>query len=73
MISDMTILKDKEETEESIVSVNRQLTRLQEEKARSKRHIVSLEAELTEKQRLLLEALERIAGKEIEVKFDVVV
>ena len=73
MISNMTILKDKEETEESIVSVNRQLTRLQEGKARSKRHIVSLEAELTEKQRLLLEALERIAGKEIEVKFDAVV
>ena len=72
-ISDMTILKDKEETEESIVSVNRQLTRLQEGKARSKRHIVSLEAELTEKQQLLLEALERIAGKEIEVKFDAIV
>jgi hypothetical protein len=72
-ISSMTILKDKEETEESIVSVNRQLTRLQEGKARSKRHTVSLEAELTEKKRLLLEALERIARKEIEVKFDAVV
>lgn len=69
-LSDLPILKDKEEIEQSIVSAEGQLTQLQEGIARSKRHIVSLDEELTEKERLLVEALEEIAGKKIDVAFD---
>lgn len=56
------------EVEESIVSANGQLTRLQEGIARAERHVVSLEGELTKKDGFLLETLERIAGTEIEVQ-----
>jgi predicted nucleic acid-binding Zn-ribbon protein len=69
-LSDLTILKDRKETEQSIVSAKAQLTRLQEGIDRTKKHIVSLEEELTEKERFLLEVLEGIAGKKIDVKFD---
>jgi hypothetical protein len=69
-LSDLPILKDKEEIEQSIVSAEGQLTQLQEGIARSKRHIVSWEEELTEKKRLLVAALEGIAGKKIDVTFD---
>ncbi|MHC1623011.1 MAG: zinc ribbon domain-containing protein [Candidatus Methanospirareceae archaeon] len=69
-LSDLPILKDKEEIEQSIVSAEGQLTQLQEGIARSKRHIVSLEEELREKERLLVAALEGIAGKKIDVTFD---
>jgi chromosome segregation ATPase len=69
-LSDLPILKDKEEIEQSIVSAKGQLTQLQEGIARSKRHIVSLDEELTEKERLLVVALEEIAGKKIDVTFD---
>jgi hypothetical protein len=69
-LSDLPILKDKEEIEQSIVSAEGQLTQLQEGIARSKRHIVSREEELTEKKRLLVAALEGIAGKKIDVTFD---
>jgi len=68
-ISDMTLLNDRAEVEESIVSANGQLTRLQEGIARAERPVVSLDEGLTEKDGLLLETLERIAGKEIEVQF----
>ncbi len=67
---DMKILKDKEEIEQSVVSAKGQLTQLQEGITRSKRHIVSLEEELREKEQLLVEALEGIAGKKIDVTFD---
>lgn len=70
MLSDLTILKDRTETERSIISAKGQLTQLQEGIARSRRHIVSLEEELAEKKRLLLEALEGIAGKKIDVQFN---
>ncbi len=50
------------------MSANGQLTRLQEGIARAERHVVSLEGELTKKDGFLLESLERIAGKEIEVQ-----
>jgi hypothetical protein len=69
-LSDLPILKDKEEIEQSIVSAKGQLTQLQEGIARSKRHIVSLDEELTEKEQLLVVALEEIAGKKIDVTFD---
>ncbi|NMX21063.1 hypothetical protein C5S30_01210 [ANME-1 cluster archaeon GoMg4] len=69
-LSNLPILKDKEEIEQSVVSAKGQLTQLQEGIARSKRHIVSLDEELTEKERLLSGTLERIAGKKIEVTFD---
>ncbi len=65
----MTLLNDRAEVEESIVSANGQLTRLQEGIARAERPVVSLDEGLTEKDGLLLETLERIAGKEIEVQF----
>jgi predicted nucleic acid-binding Zn-ribbon protein len=66
LLSGMKILKNKEEIEQSILSANGQLTQLQEGITRVKRHIVSLEEELREKERLLLEALEGIAGKKID-------
>ena len=69
-ISDMTISKEREDIEKSIVYAEGQFTRSQEEKTRLERHITSLEEELAEKKQLLSEALEEIAGKEIEVKFD---
>ena len=70
-LSDMKILKDKEEIEQSVVSAKGQLTQLQEGITRSKRHIVSLEEALREKEQLLVEALEGIAGKKkIDVKFE---
>ena len=42
------------EVEESIVSANGQLTRLQEGIARAERHVVSLEGELTKKEVLFV-------------------
>jgi len=69
-LSDMKILNDKEEITQSIVSTKGQLTQAQEGITRSKRHIVSLEDALGEKERLLVEALEGIAGKKIDVTFD---
>jgi chromosome segregation ATPase len=69
-LSRMTILKDRKEIEDSIVSAEGQRSRLQEEIERTKRHVVSREAELTETEQLLLDTLESLAGKKIEVKFD---
>ena len=68
-LSDMTILTDRAKVEESIVSANEQLTRLQAGIARAERPVVSLEEKLAEKEGFLLETLERIAGTEIEVQF----
>lgn len=70
-LSDLTVLKEREVLEQSIVSANGQLAQLQEAITRSERHVVSLEEELTAKKQLLVEVLERIAGKEIEVEFGV--
>ena len=67
---DMKILKDKEEIKQSVVSAKGQLTQVQEGITRSKRHIVSLEEGQREKERLLEEALEEIAGKKIDVTFE---
>ncbi|MFC1786626.1 hypothetical protein ACFLY8_01145 [Halobacteriota archaeon] len=66
-LSGLTILKDRRETERSIISAKGQLARLQEETARSKKHIDSLEKNLAGEIRLLLKALEDIAGKKIDV------
>ena len=66
---ELTILKDRKEIEQSIVSAKGQLTRLQETIDRAKRHIVSLEGELRGKEQLLLGALEGIADKKIDVEF----
>ncbi|MCW3140763.1 MAG: hypothetical protein N2V72_01075 [Methanophagales archaeon] len=69
-LASMTILKEREELEKSIVSAKGQLSRLQGEVARTKRHVFSLEEELIEKKGLLSEVLEGIAGKKIDVEFD---
>ncbi len=66
-LSGLTILKDRREIERSIISAKGQLARLQEEMTRSKKHIESLEKNLTDEIRLFLNALENIAGKKIDV------
>ncbi|MDD2666077.1 MAG: hypothetical protein PHD13_01020 [Methanocellales archaeon] len=66
-LSGLTILKDRREIERSIISAKGQLARLQEETDRSKKHIDSLEKSLDGEVRLLLKALEDIAGKKIDV------
>ncbi len=68
-LSGLRILKEKEELEHSIVSAQGLLKQLQEGIDRSKGHIVSLEEKLEEKKQRLLEALEGLAGKRIEVTF----
>ncbi|MCD5409564.1 MAG: hypothetical protein LRZ87_02210 [Methanocellales archaeon] len=69
-LSDLTIFKDRREIERSIISAKDQLARLQEGMDRSKKHIVSLEENLAGEVRLLLEALENIAGKKVDVELD---
>ena len=69
-ISNMSILKEKEEVERSIISAKGQLARLQEEIERTKKHVGSLKEELREKEVFLSEVLEEIAGKKIDVEFD---
>ena len=69
-ISNMSILKEKEEVERSIISAKGQLARLQEEIERTRKHVGSLKEELREKEVFLLEVLEEIAGKKINVEFD---
>ncbi|MDD2778109.1 MAG: hypothetical protein PHI16_04355 [Methanocellales archaeon] len=66
-LSGLTILKDRREIERSIISAKGQLARLQEEMTRSKKHIDSLEKNLTCEIGLLLNALESIAGKKIDI------
>jgi predicted nucleic acid-binding Zn-ribbon protein len=66
----MTILGDKTEVEQSLISAQRQLTRIQEGIDRSKRHTVSMEEELVNKKQLLVKSLEELTGKEIEVGYD---
>lgn len=68
-ISGLRILKDRKEIEDSITSTKEQLTRTRERINRSKRNIASLKEEVTEKKQLLIEDLEAIAGKKIEVDF----
>jgi len=70
-LSELTILKDRKQIEQSIGSAKGQLTRLQGEIDRAKRRIVSLEGELGKKGQLLLGALEGIAGKKIDVEFEI--
>jgi hypothetical protein len=66
-LSGLTILKDRREIERSIISAKGQLARLKEDMVRSKKHIDSLEKNLDGEARLLLNALESIAGKKIDV------
>ncbi len=66
-LSGLTILKDREEIERSIISAKGQIARLKEDMVRSKKHIDSLEKNLDGEVRLLLNALESIAGKKIDV------
>jgi predicted nucleic acid-binding Zn-ribbon protein len=68
-LSDLTIRNEKEELERALDSVQGQLTQLQDEIARSKKHIVSLEEELKKTKQRLVAALEELAGKSIEVTF----
>ncbi|HDM36161.1 MAG TPA: hypothetical protein ENG09_02750 [Candidatus Syntrophoarchaeum butanivorans] len=68
-LSDLTILEDRKKIEESILSGKGQLIQLQEGIDRSKRYLLSLEEEIREKAELLLEALEGVAGRKIDVKF----
>jgi len=68
-LSELTILKDRKQIEQSIVLAKGELTRLQETVDRAKRHIVSLEEQLRGKEQLLLGALEGIADKKIDVEF----
>jgi hypothetical protein len=69
-LADMTILENKEAIEQAIASAKGQLPRLEEGIDRSKRRIVTQEEELIAKKQLLLDALEEIAGKKIDVEFD---
>ncbi|MEA2051247.1 MAG: hypothetical protein U9O90_00220 [Euryarchaeota archaeon] len=69
-LADMTILGNKAEIEQSIASAKGQLTRFEEGVDRSKRRRDTLEEELIAKKRLLLDALEEIAGKKIDVEFE---
>lgn len=69
-LSELTILKDRKEIEQSIVSAKGQLTRLLDTIDQAKRHIVSLEGQLRGKEQLLLGALEGIADKKIDVEFE---
>lgn len=68
-LSGLGILKEKDELENSLASAQGQLKQLQEGIARSKAHIVSLEGELEGKKQRLVETLEELAGREIEVTF----
>ncbi|RZN36321.1 MAG: hypothetical protein EFT35_08035 [Methanophagales archaeon ANME-1-THS] len=70
MLLDLQILNDRMGIEQSIASAKGQLIHVQEEIARSKNHIVSLEQERREQEKLLSGALEGIAGKKIEVTFN---
>lgn len=70
LLSGLTISKDRRDIERTIISAKDQLTRLQEGTGRSKRHIDSLEEDLASEVRLLLGALENIAGKKIDVELD---
>lgn len=69
-LSGLTIFKDKRNIERTIISAKDQLARLQEGTDRSKKHMVSLEENLAGEVRLLLEALENIAGKKVDVELD---
>ncbi len=69
-LSELTILKDRKEIEQSIVSAKGQLTRLLDTIDQAKRHIVSLEGQLRGKEQLLLGVLEGIADKKIDVEFE---
>ncbi len=69
-LSDLTIPKEKEDIERLRDSAQGQLTQLQDGIARSKKHIVSLEEEVKETKRRLLEALEGVNGKSIELTFN---
>jgi hypothetical protein len=69
-LSNMSILKEKEEVERSIISAKGQLARLQGEIERTKKHVGSLREELKEKEVFLSEVLEEIAAKKIDVEFD---
>ncbi len=68
-LSDLTIRTEKEELERALDSAQGQLTQLQDEIARSKKHIVSLGEELEKTKQRLVAALEKLAGKSIEVTF----
>lgn len=68
-LADMTIIENKEAIEQSIASAKGQLTRLEEGIGRSKRRKVTLVEELIAKKQLLLDTLEEIAGKKIEVVY----
>jgi len=69
-LSDLTVLREKEELEHSLEFAQGQRAQLQDGIARSKKHIVSLDEELREKKQRLVKALEELAGNEIEVTFD---
>ncbi len=69
-LSKSAILEERKEIEQSIISAKEQLTQLQEERARLKKHIRSLEEELGVKKSLLSESMEKIAEKKIALQFD---
>jgi hypothetical protein len=68
-LSDLPIRNEKEELDRALDSAQGQLTQLQDEIARSKKHIVSLGEELEKTKQRLVAALEKLAGKSIEVTF----
>ena len=68
-LSDLPIRKEKEELDRALKSAQGQLTQLQDDIARSKKHIISLEEDLTQTKHHLQAALEELAGSEIEVAF----
>jgi predicted nucleic acid-binding Zn-ribbon protein len=68
-LSDLPIRNEKEELDRALESAQGQLTQLQDEIARSKKHIISLEEELEKNKQRLQTTLEGLSGSEIEVAF----
>jgi len=67
-LSEIQILKEHKEVNDSFIESQRRQNSLQEEVERSERYLVSLEAEINEQKILLSKALEGVAGKEVEVE-----
>ena len=68
-LSNLPVREEKEELDRALESAQGQLTYVQDEITRSKKHIVALEGELEQTKHQLQTALEELAGSEIEVSF----
>ena len=68
-LSDLTILREKEELTQSLEAAQGELAQSHDEIARVKKHILSLDEELGKQKQRLVKALEEFAGNEIDVTF----